>query len=256
MPESTPTDLDQALRRRFLGPLVQDEVESLKKLRLLTEDGTGQTRATVAGILMCSSAPQTWLPGAFAQAVRYRGIRQDSNYQADAQEITGPLDKQIRDGLAFVRKNMHVAARKAPARVESPQFSIRAVFEAVVNAVAHRDYSIYGSKIRLFLFDDRLELFSPGTLPNTLTIDSIALRQSTRNELITTLLAKCPTEDPSGEVGRGYFMEKRGDGVPIIIDESKKLSGRDPEYRLLDDAELLLTIYSARQSREDEPGEG
>jgi predicted HTH transcriptional regulator len=256
VPESAPADLDEALRRRFLGPRLEDEVARLKKLRLLTEDDTGQTRATVAGILVCSPAPEKWLPGAFIQAVRYRGNRQDSNYQVDAQEVSGPLDMQVRGALAFVRRNMRVAARKAPARVEVPQFSMRAVFEAVVNAVAHRDYSIHGSKIRLFVFDDRLELFSPGPLPNTVTIDSIALRQSTRNELLTTLLAKCPTEDPSGEIGRRFLMEKRGDGVPIILDESRKLSGRDPEYRLIDDAELLLTIYSAREPQEDETAEG
>jgi predicted HTH transcriptional regulator len=177
--------------------------------------------------------------------VRYRGTRQDSNYQIDAEEISGPLDDQIRTALAFVRRNMSVGARKDPARLETPQYSIRAVFEAVVNAVAHRDYSIHGSKIRLFLFDDRLELYSPGPLPNTVTIESIALRQSTRNELVTSLLAKCPIEDPAGEVGRRFFMEKRGDGVPIILNESRQLSGREPVYRLIDDAELLLTIWAA-----------
>jgi len=256
VPETTPADLDEMLRRRFLMPRLEDEVANLKKLKLLTEDDAGETRATVAGILMCSPAPEKWLPGAFIQAVRYRGTRQDSNYQVDAHEVAGPLDRQIQGGLAFVRRNMRVGARKEPARVEVPQFSIRAVFEAIVNAVAHRDYSIHGSKVRLFLFDDRLELFSPGPLPNTVTIDSMALRQSTRNELITTLLAKCPTEDPSGETGRQFLMEKRGDGVPIILAESRKLSGRDPEFRQIDDAELLLTIYSAREPSEGEAGEG
>lgn len=248
-------DLDETLRRRFLSPDTDDEVASLAKRKLLTEDDVGEMRATVAGILMCSKAPETWLPGAFIQAVRYRGTRQDSNYQVDAQEITGPLDAQVRYALAFVRRNMRVAARKDPARIEIPQFSMRAVFEAVVNAVAHRDYSIAGSKIRLFLFDDRLELFSPGPLPNTLTVDSLALRQATRNELVTTLLAKCPVEDPSGQIGRRFLMEKRGDGVPIILDESRKLSGREPEYRLIDDAELLLTIYSAPEPAESASGE-
>ena len=187
--------------------------------------------------------------------MRYRGTRHDSNYQLDAQEITGPVDAQVRAVLAFVRKNMRVAARKEPARVEIPQFSMRAVFEAIVNAVAHRDYSVHGSKIRLFLFDDRLEMYSPGPLPNTVTVDSIALRQSTRNELLTTLLARCPVEDPTGEFVRGFLMEKRGDGVPIILEESRKLSGRDPEYRLIDDAELLLTIWAAKPADSDEPGE-
>ena len=136
--------------------------------------------------------------------------------------------------------------RKAPHRVEVPQFSERAVFEAVVNAVAHRDYSIFGSKIRFFLFDDRLELYSPGALPNTVTIESIALRQATRNELITSVLAETPVAETVGNIGRGFYMEKRGDGVPIILNESEKLSGKKPVYRLIDDSELLLTIFSSK----------
>jgi len=201
---------------------------------------------------MCNAAPEKWLPGAFIQAVSYRGTRQDSNYQLDAKEITGALDEQVRGALAFVRNNMKVAARKTPGRVEVPQFSMRAVFEAIVNAVAHRDYSIHGSKVRLFMFDDRLAIYSPGPLPNTVTIDAIALRQSTRNELLTTLLARCPVEDPTGEFGRQFLMEKRGDGVPIIVEESRELSGREPEYRLVDDAEVLLTIFAATPPEEEE----
>ena len=246
VPQTSLADLDETLWRRFLGTSPEDEATTLRKMKILTENEESRERATVAGILICSRDPKRWLPGAFIQAVRYRGIRQDSNYQIDAQEITGPLDGQVRAGLAFVRRNMRVAARKDPARVEVQQFSMRAVFEAIVNAVAHRDYSVHGSKVRLFLFDDRIEIYSPGPLPNTVTIESIALRQSTRNELITALLAKCPIEDPSGEVGRRFYMEKRGDGVPIILEESRKLSGRDPIYRLIDDAELLLTIWAAK----------
>ena len=143
-------------------------------------------------------------------------------------------------------------ATKKPHRIEKPQFSERAVFEAVVNAVAHRDYSIFGSKIRYFMFDDRVEIYSPGALPNTVTIDSIALRQATRNELITTLLAETPVAETIGGVGRGFYMEKRGDGVPIILNESERLSGKKPTYRVIDDSELLLTIYSARMERADE----
>jgi predicted HTH transcriptional regulator len=77
------------------------------------------------------------------------------------------------------------------------------------------------------------------------TIESIALRQATRNELITSLLAETPVAGTVGKVGRGFYMEKRGDGVPIILSESKKLSGKKPIYNLIDDSELLLTIYSA-----------
>ena len=243
VPETTFADLEPNRRRRFTRPI--DDVATCKKMKLATDDETGRTRATVAGILMCSSNPERWLPGAFIQAVHYRSTRQDSNYQLDAQVIAGPVDEQIVTAMGFVRRNMKVAARKAPGRVEIPQFSLRAVFEAVVNAVAHRDYAVHGSTVRLFLFEDRLELYSPGSLPNSVTVDSLALRQSTRNELLTTLLARCHAVDPTGEISRQFLMEKRGDGVPIILEESLKLSGHQPEYRVIDDAEVLLTIHGA-----------
>jgi predicted HTH transcriptional regulator len=251
VPETTLADFDQTLRERFVDKSGEGEEVILRKSKLLTKDDAGHDRASVAGILACSLQPEKWLPGAFIQAVRYRGTQQDSNYQMDAADISGPLDAQVRGALAFVRRNMTVAARKDPAREEVPQFSVRAVFEAVVNAVAHRDYSIHGSKVRLFMFDDRLDLYSPGALPNTVTIESIALRQSTRNELITTLLARCPVEDAAGDIGRRFLMEKRGDGVPIIFEESRKLSRREPVYRVIDNAEVLLTIFSAQLPHQD-----
>ena len=78
-----------------------------------------------------------------------------------------------------------------------------------------------------------------------MTIASLCERQSARNELLTSLLAKCPVESANYELMRTHIMDKRGKGVPIIISHSRKLSGKSPEYRLLDDAELLLTIFAA-----------
>jgi len=250
VPGTTLGDLDETLWRRFLGPRAEDARSTLRKIGLLRQDDSGVERASVAGVLMCSSSPYRWLPGTLITAVRYRGTRRDSNYQMDASEITGPLDLQVRDALAFVRRNMTISARKEPGRIEMPQFSERAVFEAVVNAVAHRDYSIHGSKIRLFMFDDRLELYSPGSLPNTVTIESMPLRQATRNELITSLLAKCPVPGTMPHAGRTFLMDKRGEGVPIINEESRRLSGQDPLYQLVDDAELILTIWAASSDAE------
>ncbi|MGH8478932.1 MAG: ATP-binding protein [Gammaproteobacteria bacterium] len=244
VPDTTPDTLVRALWERFTGGLQDEPPVILGKLKLITKDEGGAWRATVGGILMCTEHPEQWLSGAITEAVHYRSSQRDSNYQEDARTIRGPLDGQIRDSLAFVRMNMRVGATKVPGRMEIPQYSLRAVFEAVVNAVAHRDYSIHGSKIRLFMFPDRLELYSPGALANTLTVDSLPLRQATRNELIASLLAKCPVNGDL-EVGRGRLMDKRGEGVPIILEESRKLSGRLPVYRLIDESELRLTIYGA-----------
>ena len=101
-----------------------------------------------------------------------------------------------------------------------------------------------GARIRLHLFGNRIELHVPGNLANTLTIDSMDLRQYSRNELIVSLLARCPA-NLAGDVGRSHLMDRRGDGVPIILRESQDLSGRRPEYALIDDSELNLVIWAA-----------
>jgi len=142
---------------------------------------------------------------------------------------------------------MRVEATKTVGRHDYPQYHMPAVFEAVVNAVAHRDYSVHGSKVRLRLFADRIEIYSPGSLPNTMDIDALPYRQSARNEVITSLLSRCPIPADLEWLGtsRSSYMDRRGEGVQIILDESERLSGRRPTYRLLDEAELLLTIPAA-----------
>jgi len=246
VPQTSMGDLSKELCLRYTTRSDEPLESVLLKRNMLSREENGDIRASVAGVLFCCEHPDHFMPNAFIEAVRYRGTRQDSNYQMDAQKICGPLDRQIKQAMSFLQRNQIVVATKKPHRIEAPQFSERAVFEAVVNAVAHRDYSTYGSKIRFFMFDDRLEIYSPGALPNTVTIDSIALRQATRNELITSLLAETPVAETVGDMGRSFYMEKRGDGVPIILSESEKLSAIKPIYRLIDDSELLLTIYSAR----------
>ena len=240
VPRTSPGELDYALTRRFLQNDSSEEGVSelaARKLRLVADDD-GEARLTLAGVLLCTREPQRWLPHAYVQAVSYAGERTDIDYQTDARDIGGPLDEQVAEALHFVRRNMLVRATKATARAERPQFSDRAVFEALVNAVAHRDYSVAGARVRLHMFGDRLELYVPGGLANTLTPDSLHLRQANRNELIVSLLARCPT--PTG-LGRVHLMDRRGDGVPIILRESRNLSGRAPEYTVIDDSELRLS---------------
>ncbi len=244
VPGASPRDVDGDLARRFLRRGAEVTEDALYKLRVVADDEEGAARVTVAGALMCTREPGRWLPHAHVQAVSYAGERRDVNYQLDARDFEGPLDEQVFEAMRFLRRNMFVAATKTTARVEIPQFSERAVFEALVNAVAHRDYSMAGARIRFHLFRNRLELYVPGNLANTLTPDSMDLRQYSRNELIVSLLARC-SAGPAGDVGRSRMMDRRGDGVPLILDESRELSGRAPEYTLIDNSELRLVIWAA-----------
>ena len=255
VPGAALSDLHYSLTRRFLhgdavdapsssgrDDALEASEDTLRKLRVVTDDADGNARLTLAGVLICTPEPQRWLPHAYIQAVSYAGERTDADYQTDARDVRGPLDEQVAEALHFVRRNMLVRATKAPARSDRPQFSERAVFEAIVNAVAHRDYSMAGARVRLHLFGDRLELYVPGALVNTLTPDSLHLRQANRNELIVSLLSRCKA--PSG-VGRTRLMDRRGDGVPIIRRECRELSGRLPDYTLIDDGELRLVMWAA-----------
>lgn len=256
--EASLADLAPERWKRFRTDRTRDAEENLLlKLGMARQDDEGAWRPTVAGVLMAAKDPRLWLPNAFIQAVAYRGTSPvpdgpSALYQLDARDITGSIDEQAIDACRFVHRNMKIAATKDTGRRDIPQFDMAAVFEAVVNAVAHRDYSIYGSKIRLRIYADRLDLHSPGAIPNTMTVDSLAFRQAARNETLTSLLAKCPVAADLDwlETDRRTLMDRRGEGVPIILERSERLSGRQPEYRLIDDAELLLTIWAAPAGRE------
>ena len=105
-----------------------DDEEFLMKLKFLTTDPDGNIYPTVTGVLMACRQPQEFLPGAYIQAVSYRYGERNAAHQLDAQDITGPLDKQILDACAFVKKNMRVYAVKEPMRRDIPQYSLQAVF--------------------------------------------------------------------------------------------------------------------------------
>ncbi|MDE2871374.1 MAG: putative DNA binding domain-containing protein, partial [Gemmatimonadota bacterium] len=232
--------------RRYASSRSSDSPEvMLTKLKFLRDDEFGTPRATVGGILLASDDPRQWLPNAYIQAVCYSGGTRDGNRQLDAQGIGGPLDEQIRGAMRFVVRNRRVAARKDPARTDIPQYSERAVFEAVVNAVVHRDYGVAGSRIRLFMFDDRLELISPGSLGNSLTVEDLRTSQFTRNELLASRLGQCPVGEVPGSGGRRHFIERRGEGIGVIEDETVALAGSKPVFEPVGEREFMVTLPAA-----------
>ncbi len=239
-------DLQQENWRQYVSSRIDDAPEvALTKLKFAKADSQRVVRATVGGVLLAAQDPRQWLPNAWVQAVCYRGDRPDSKWQLDARDISGPLDQQIRATVRFVVANRRVAAYKDPARTDVPQFSERAVFEAVVNAVVHRDYAVSGSRIRLFMFDDRLELYSPGGLCNSMTTDDLRTSQFTRNELLASRLGQCLAGDVPGAGGRSHFIERRGEGIAVIEDETFALTGQRPIFELIGERELKVVLPAA-----------
>jgi ATP-dependent DNA helicase RecG len=246
VPGTALADTDKTLVQRFLRKDTPEQ-EQLRKLHLSASDDS-DLGLSVSGVLLLTQNPTQWLSNAYIQCVCYSGLERDANDQLDAADFTGPLDQQINDALEFVRKNMRIAAVKTIGRRDIPQYDLGAVFEAIVNAVAHRDYSMTGRRIRLHMFADRLELFSPGALPNSLTLDGLMENTVTRNETIVNLLSRYYSARE--EAGRQALIERRGEGVPRIIENSRVLSGKEPEYRLIDDNELLLTLFAASKDKQ------
>ena len=239
--------LNPKLWRQYTSSHPEESAQvALSKLKFVKEDRRGASRATVGGVLLAADDPGVWLPNAWVQVVHYGGRRMDASQQIDALDIAGPLDHQIREAVRFVVRNRRVAAYKDPARTDVPQFSDRAVFEAVVNAVVHRDYAVSGSRVRLFMFDDRLELYSPGGLCNSMTTDDLRISQFTRNELLASRLGQCPVGDVPGSGGREYFIERRGEGIPVIEDETFALAGEKPTFELIGGRELKVVLPAAR----------
>ena len=239
--------LQPALWRRYASSRADEAPEAaLEKLKFIKQDQQRMLRATLGGVLLAAEDPRSWVPNAWIQAVCYTGTRADSGRQVDASDIGGPLDAQIRTAARFVHVNRRVAAYKDPARTDIPQFSERAVFEAVVNAVVHRDYAVSGSRIRLFMFEDRLELYSPGGLCNSMTTDDLRTSQFTRNELLASRLGQCAVGDVPGAGGRQYFIERRGEGVAVIQDETFALAGQYPVFEQVGGRELKVVLPAAR----------
>lgn len=245
VPRTGIEDIDPELKERFLrGDL--PEILQLKKLYLLVEDGEQRLRLSVTGVLLLTRRPADFLSSAYVQCVAYSGTERNAEYQLDAQDCEGPVDEQIRQSFAFVRRNMRVEAVKRPGRIDIPQYDLGAVYEALVNAVAHRDYAMYGARIRVHLFADRLEISTPGGLPNSLTVASMDANSISRNETLVNLLSRYYPADPVTR--RQNLIERRGEGVPTILAASERLSLRRPLYEQIDHTELKLTIYAASRA--------
>lgn len=249
VPDTSVENLDSFLSRAFIKEGEGSKEQQLRRLHLLGEFD-GQLHLSIAGVLLCTANPTRWLPSAYIQAVAYSGSRNDPQDQLDAKDFSGPLDKQIWDAFDFVRLHMKIPARKALGRIDYPQYSLRAIFEAIVNAVVHRDYSIWGGRIRLHLFADRLELYSPGSLPNSMTVETMRMMSMPRNEVLSSLFSRYYAVRDSG-LGREYLMDRRGSGVDVILAESERISDKKPVYENLADMELRLTIYAASLPTEE-----
>lgn len=219
---STPHHLNYSeIERYFHSYQVSflEETEEEKKKILEVSDITGaHGNPTVGGLLVFGISPEKVLPQAGIDYAHYKGQDIDASL-LDKKKFGGSLPRQIDNALAALRANIKIPSHIVGAkRVEEPAYSDKVFRELLVNAVVHRNYSIAGSVVRVFQFDNRLEFISPGRLPNTVTIEKLKIGTSyARNPLLVRLMENL-----------GY-MDKLGRGLPMVCREAEKL-GKSVEF--------------------------
>ena len=240
--------LEAALVDRFISSRTRqaDEMQ-LAKLGLVREDDSGVIRATVAGVLLCTERPDEFISGAAIEAVCYSGNVLGRAVQHDAATITGPLDRQIRDAVNFAKRNTRVAARKSPGRGGGASIQsaggVRGPWSMPPYIATTRWLT------RRFACSSSTTGWScthrarfPTRCPST----PCANVRPLANETLASLLRMLEVGDVHGAGDRQYYLEQRGEGVPVIYEETRALTGSEPVFELIGGAELRLTMPSAQ----------
>lgn len=218
------SDLDPALIDRYLRRVgARASAEVVLPARGLAAERDGLPRPTVAGLLVFGRAPQTAFPEASLRLLRYRGSSRETGTRGNVtrdRRLEGPIVAQIDAARQLLRRWLPPAIRleREGRFVRStliPQF---VWLEAIVNAVTHRSYSIGGDHVRVELFDDRLEVESPGRLPGLVRLDNIRSTRFARNPRVARALSDL-----------GYGREL-GEGVNRMFEEMSRAGLPDPVY--------------------------
>ena len=240
IPDATLQDLDpqllEALRKKFgfTGPAE----ELLDRFRLI-ERRNGRIVLSLAAILLFARDPLQWHPKCMIDFVKWQGAARRFGAELNVikrERIEGPLPVLIQE--AFNALQPHIRERQRlvdlyfEERFEYPTFAWQ---EAIINAVAHRDYALEGTPIEIWLFDDRMEIRSPGQLVEPVTLDHLRRGEqihASRNPRIVRVLT---------EWG---FMRELGEGIPRMHEAMLREGLKPPEFRLEAGSILTVILYN------------
>ena len=251
---STINDLDRRRLKDYFTRVRQQDVPAdgdeagwrtlLDNTEIMVEDG-----ATLSGMLLFGIVPNRFLPQAGIDAAAFPGLEKD--YAArERRALRGPMtplmDRHgavleaglVDQALEFVRRNtpMTASLEGGTRRIERPAYPDEAVREAVVNALVHRDYLLSNTDVELAVYRDRLEVISPGRLPNGITPEHMrAGTRAARNQLLK-------------DVMRDYgYLEHMGMGVPRkIVRGMRQHNETDPD--LVEEGErFIVRLFAGTQ---------
>ena len=224
---SAPSDLDEDATEDMLAAIRDQglDVSGIPRDRLLHNWGLvagadGEDRLTVAGLLLLARDPQRLFPHACISALRIPGM-DISTPPIDQKRIESRLFDMLGDALRFL--DFHLLRRHRIRGLEPEvvlEFPVECLREVLVNSLAHRDYTVPGP-VRLLVFDDRVEVRTPGGLPNSVRLDQLpAGVHVLRNPTLYNLLLK-----------RGLVTDA-GSGIPRMIRLLREKTGCEPDLRI------------------------
>jgi ATP-dependent DNA helicase RecG len=276
-PGATFDDLDDRIVQKyaatFLGdsPVKKDAVIDLLNRRgCIVKDGNAW-RPTTSGYLIFARDPERAFPSSEILLARYVGKQMSDEFLREI--VRGPLPEQIRRAETWLAANMRKGSRiDSLQREDRTEYPLPAVREAIVNAVAHRDYAIRGDEIRVMMFSDRIEVYSPGRLPGHVTVENIADERFSRNEVIAQVLADMGFIERLGygidrmirlmrewglptprfaETSNGFKVTLRGPGDKLASDEINKSKWRRLELNERQHAALEYITKTQRITNRD-----
>jgi ATP-dependent DNA helicase RecG len=217
-------DLDKELVETYLHNVrASSDPGAALKARGLAVDKDGALMLSVGGLLTFGLKPQAHLPEAFIRVLRYQGSSRETGARAnvlDDHRLEGPIPHQIEAAKERILAGLPKVVRlQKEGRFTRGTFIPESVWlEAVVNAVTHRSYSIGGDHIRVEIFDDRLEVESPGRLPGLVRLDNIRSSRFARNPRVARAMS---------ELGYGREL---GEGVDRMFEDMNRAGLPDPVY--------------------------
>lgn len=235
-------DLDRSLLEEYTSAVKASDSMGLLRARGLATDG----ELTIAGLLLFSNMPQSHFPEALIRVLRYRGRERGTGARQQLVEdvkIEGPIPRQLLEAKDHVARLQpkRTALGTAGRFEEVPLVPDDVWLEGIVNAAVHRSYSMAGDHIRVEIFDDRIEISSPGRFPGLVDLsDPLSATRFARNPRIARVCADL------------NFGEELGEGVKRMFEEMRQAGLTDPVYRQTSGSVELLLAGDLVDRRLDE----
>jgi len=247
VPGAEAADLDQENLHRFLRARAPQLAESQPPEQLATSFGLmamvgGRSVPSVAGILLFGHLPQILHPEWGVAAVQLRGTKIADPLGARA-DLEGHIPRMLEQALAFVRENSQRVSNLVDPSDQEPEYPEAAVREALLNALIHRDYRLSG-RVALRLFQDRLEVWSPGGMPVQLSLDHLAQHGG----------VSFPRNPVLASAARGLgLVDQIGRGLPVIRRTVAEVASRPAQFGSAQ-SDFLVVIPSRLQQAPSENG--